>query len=84
MRIEGPLRLRPQETPATDGFWHLYMKSNGRVYTLSPEGEETDVAASGLELIDSPVPPVEGPMTYLRFERDENGDVQAIYLGTAD
>ena len=84
MRIEGPIRLRPQGTPPTDGFWHLYMKADGQVYTLSPEGEETNVAAPALELIDSPVPPVEGPMTYLRFERDVDGDVQAIYLGTAD
>lgn len=36
------------------------------------------------ELYDSATPPVGAPSTYLRFERDVDGDVQNIYLGTAD
>lgn len=38
------------------------------------------------ELVDALVPPIPGNVsaTYLRFERDDDGDVQAIYLGTAD
>lgn len=36
------------------------------------------------ELYDSNIPnPPGAPATYLRFERDGDGDVQAIYLGTA-
>lgn len=35
------------------------------------------------ELYDSAAVPVSPPATYLRFSRDVDGDVQAIYLGTA-
>ena len=34
------------------------------------------------ELFDRTSPPPTPPDTYLRFERDIDGDVQAIYLGT--
>ncbi len=36
------------------------------------------------ELIDAPAAPSDAPETYLRFERDGDGDVQAIYIGTVD
>lgn len=35
------------------------------------------------ELFDSLTPPTTALDVYLRFERDLDGDVQAIYLGTA-
>lgn len=87
MRIEGPISLRPQATPATDGHWHLYLKADGRLYTLSPAGDEEPVAIEGggaPELVDAATAPADPPATYLRFERDLDGDVQAIYLGTVD
>lgn len=42
-----------------------------------PPGENGPV-----ELYDSDTPPVDPPDVYLRFERDLDGDVQHIYLGT--
>ena len=36
-----------------------------------------------IELYDSNTPPTSPPSTYLRFERDSDGDVVAIHLGTA-
>lgn len=55
---------------------------------------EINVAAQGVpgpigpsgptELYDSDTPPVFPSTTYLRFERDVDGDVQTIYLGTED
>lgn len=47
-----------------------------------------DAVATGgaevTELYDSDTEPVAPPATYLRFERDIDGDVQTIYLGTVD
>jgi hypothetical protein len=80
MRIDGPVDLTPQATPPTDGRWHLYMKADGRLYQLSPSGQESPVAGS---IIDGTVVPANAPASYLRFERDAQGHVQYIYLGTA-
>lgn len=49
-----------------------------------PGGPGPAGPGGGQELFDSATPPLNPPGTYLRFERDVDGDVQAIYLGTVD
>lgn len=51
--------------------------SNTGSFVLAPP-------VNGVELIDSNDTPVDPPSTYLRFVRDDDGDVQQIILGTAD
>lgn len=46
-----------------------------------PRGPQ-GIAGDSVELFDSTSPPPSPPDTYLRFERDIDGDVQTIYLGT--
>lgn len=59
------------------------------VAVTAPAPILVDVAAMGVpgpagpvELLDSADVPVDPADTYLRFERDLDGDVQAIFLGT--
>lgn len=48
-----------------------------------PAGDRGPAGVGIPELYDSNIPPVMPTFPYLRFERDGDGDVQAIYLGTA-
>lgn len=47
-------------------------------------GTHEGSSSSEVELFDQATVPLDAPATYLRFERDVDGDVQAIYLGTVD
>lgn len=45
---------------------------------------EAPSSSQGIELYDSLNIPPAPPLPYLRFERDIDGDVQFIYIGTDD
>jgi len=47
-------------------------------------GEQGPPGVGNPELYDSSTPPSSPTYPYLRFERDVDGDVQTVYLGTVD
>jgi hypothetical protein len=57
---------------------------------IAPETVQVDIGSGwivvegGPELFDTNAVPAAPPDTYLRFERDVDGDIQAVYLGTVD
>lgn len=57
--------------------------SSGAVFVLSSGGPPGPAGPPGPQQIyDSPTPPVSPVLPYLRVERDVDGDIQAIYIGT--
>lgn len=70
-----------------DGY--MEVRSSSPIVEISPAEPDTFELLGGyptrgpVELYDSNTPPADPVYPYLRFERDVDGDVQAIYLGTA-
>lgn len=50
----------------------------------SGDGESSTAPLTDAELYDDTNVPADPPLPYLRFERDGDGDIQTIYLGTVD
>lgn len=53
---------------------------DGKEYVITPGPSPSERH----ELFDQDTPPTSFPLPYLRFERDLDGDIQTIYLGTVD
>lgn len=71
----------------TDPGDHVLLQQSATIRATGsrgPKGDKGDTGPGGaIELFDSVTPPVSpGSYPYLRFERDLDGDVQYIYLGT--
>lgn len=75
--IENIRNLQAQITALQEG-------ASATTAQLANTGNTSTIVASNAELYDDNNIPGAPPLPYLRFERDGDGDVQRIYLGTVN
>lgn len=89
--VEVTLDVDPVVIEVDPASIEIIVEPTEILVTVEPAEIVIDIAPQGVpgplgpaELYDSSTAnPVGAPATYLRFERDIDGDTQAIYLGTA-